>query len=55
MAIKTTSINMDEDIHMDFKLHCTRNKKSMGTVISGLMQDYLDAEKIIEGFQGKEL
>lgn len=54
MAIKTTSINLDEDIHMEFKLHCTRNKKSMGAVISGLMQDYLTADKIIESFQGRE-
>lgn len=45
MAIKTTTINIDEQTHADFKAFCAKNKQIMGAVIGGLMKDHMERNK----------
>lgn len=43
MTIKTTSLKLDEDIHIAFKARCVMNRVQMGDVMNNLMKEYVGA------------
>lgn len=44
MAIKTTSINIDENVHTEFKVYCIRKHVPLGEMITSLMAEKMERD-----------